>query len=126
MENVPFASLERTALMRVRERIQPELLGRITEIIVFAPLDYTTQREICEGMIASEIARLAALGNVVEIGADAVEFLVRVGYHRLLGARPMRGAVERFLQDAIAENLLDGGTGCGKLSVEGERLTLDG
>jgi ATP-dependent Clp protease ATP-binding subunit ClpB len=96
MENAPFASVERTVLMRVRKRLRPELLGRISEIVVYASLGYVTQREICEDMIATECVRLAALGHMVEVTPAAIEFLVRIGYHRMLGVRPMRGAVERF------------------------------
>lgn len=126
MESAPFASVERTVLMRVREQLRPELVGRVTDMLVFARLDYATQRTICEAMIAAETARLAALGHRIEVGADAVEFLVRQGYHRLLGARPMRSVVERHLQEAVVEGVLDGGDGSGRLgvAVSGHRLVL--
>lgn len=115
MENAPFSSVERTVLMRVRERLRPELVGRITEVIVFARLDYVTQRAVCEALIRHEITRLVALGFCLETSSDAVEFLVRVGYHRSLGARPMRAAVERFLQEAVVESLLKRQSGKGVL-----------
>lgn len=79
---------------------------------------YATQRAICEAMIAAETARLSALGYQIEVTPVTVEFLVRAGYHRTLGARPMRGAVERYLQDAICENLFLGGSGCGELMAD--------
>lgn len=106
MESAPFASIERTVLMRVRERLRPELVGRVGEVIVFGRLNYATQRAICEDMVATEITRLTALGHRVEAGADTIEFLVRHGYHRAFGARPMRGTVERSLQEAVASKLL--------------------
>lgn len=118
MESVPFASVERTVLMRVREHLRPELVGRVNEIFVYARLGYATQRQICEAMIANELARLRALGHTIEVDPCVVECLIRQGYHRTLGARPMRGVVERHLQDAICENLLLGGTGCGALAVD--------
>jgi ATP-dependent Clp protease ATP-binding subunit ClpA len=118
MESAPFASVERTVLMRVREQFRPELVGRFSEMIVFGRLDYSTQRTICETMIAAELGRLGRLGHRLEAVPDVLEFLVRAGYHRLLGARPMRGAVERFIQDALAENLLQGGTGQGALTTD--------
>lgn len=126
MESAPFASVERTVMMRLRERLRPELLGRITEIVVFARLDFQTQRLICEDLIDKERARLAALGHEIEVGPEATEFLVRAGYHRALGARPMRGAVERFLQDAVTESLLDCGQGNGTITVapQGARLRI--
>lgn len=106
MESAPFASVERTILMRVRERLRPELVGRINKIVVFRRLDYTIQRAICEAMIAAERARLAALGYRVEFDLGDLETLVRIGYHRMFGVRPMRGAVERFFQEAVAESVL--------------------
>jgi ATP-dependent Clp protease ATP-binding subunit ClpA len=118
MESAPFASIERTVLMRVRERLRPELLGRINEILVFARLGYSVQREICENLISHEVARFAALGYHVEAGTDIVEFLVRQGYHRSLGARPMRGAVERFIQDAVASGVIEKGASRGRLVVD--------
>ena len=118
MESAPFASIERTVLMRVRERLRPELVGRISEIIVFGRLNYSTQRAICEDMVTAEIARLGGFGHRVEAGADTIEFLVRQGYHRTLGARPMRGAVERNLQEAVAANLLAAKSGNGRLTVD--------
>ncbi len=126
MENAPFASVERTVSMRVRERLRPELLGRINEVIVYARLNYATQREICEGMIGAELARLRALGHDLDLDSSVVEFLVREGYHRTLGARPMRGAVERYLQDAVTAALLagDAGSGCITTDAHGERLVL--
>jgi len=126
MVSAPFATVERTVQMRVGQLLRPELVGRITEKIVFARLDYATQREICEQLIAGERTRLGALGHDIEVAPDAVEFLVREGYHRTLGARPMRGAVERFLQDAIAGSVLAGGPKSGRATVaeSRDRLTL--
>ena len=127
MENAPFASVERTVLMRVRERLRPELVGRVNEIIVFARLSYAVQREICSDLIAAELARVRLLGYELEIEADALEFLVREGYHRTLGARPMRGAVERHIQDAVATGLLAGRSGSGRIAADslGTRLVLN-
>ena len=126
MESAPFASVERTVLMRVREQLRPELVGRVGEIIVFGRLDYANQRAVCEMMIARELARLGALGHCIQMGPDAVEFLVRQGYHRSLGARPMRRTVERFLQDAVVARMLTARPGSGCLTVDepGGRLKL--
>ncbi|HWA08320.1 MAG TPA: AAA family ATPase [Opitutaceae bacterium] len=117
MENAPFASVERTVLMRVRERLRPELVGRISEVVVFARLPYAVQREICEDLIRAECLRLLQCGHRIEVGADALESLIRQGYHRTLGARPMRGTVERVLQEAVAESVLANGARCVVITV---------
>lgn len=118
MVSAPFSTIERTVLMRVGQELRPELVGRITEKAVFGRLDYATQRAICEQLIATERQRLRALGHELAVEPDAVEFLIREGYHRLLGARPMRGAVERFLQDAVAASVLSGGPGSGRVLAD--------
>ncbi len=124
MASPPFSSVKRTVLTRAAQQLRPELFGRITEKVVFARLDYATQREVCEGMIAAECARLETLGHVLTVRADATEFLVREGYHKTLGARPMRGTVERRLQDAIAAEVLAGRTGGGVVTVDSARDRL--
>lgn len=124
MVSAPFATIERTVLSRARQQLRPELFARITEKIVFGRLDYETQRTICDDLIAIERNRLRALGHDVEITPAALEFLVREGYHKHLGARPMRGAVERFIQDAVAARVLAGESGSGFLVVNETRDAL--
>lgn len=124
MESVPFASVERTVLMRMRERLRPELQGRINEIVVYSRLSYPIQREICEAMVAAESCRLGALGHKLEIDSSVMEFLVRAGYHRTLGARPMRGTVERYLQEAVIADVLSGGSGSGHVAVDKSETQL--
>lgn len=106
MQSAPFASIERTVMARVGQSLRPELVGRMTEKVVFARLPYGVQREICESMIADELARLRRLGHSLEVSADDVEAILRSGFHKTLGARPMRAAVERYLQDRVAKFLL--------------------
>jgi hypothetical protein len=54
MTSAPMATVERTVLSRVGQQLRPELVGRITEKLVFARLGFDTQREICELMIERE------------------------------------------------------------------------
>lgn len=77
-------------------------------------------------MIAEECGRIAMLGHQIEVTDGVVEFLVRQGYHRTLGARPMRGAVERYLQEAVSHSLLSGSNGNGVVVVDesGQQLLL--
>lgn len=128
MASPPFSSVKRTVLTRAAQQLRPEMFGRITEKVVFARLDYATQRAVCEKMIAAECERLSALGHPLTVAPEAVEFLVREGYHRTLGARPMRGTIERRLQDAIAKEVLAGRPRGGTITVHpaGDCLILSG
>ncbi len=106
MENSAFSTIERTVLKRVDQTLRPELVARINDKLVFNRLTYSVQRQICELMIKRELDRLATLGHTMSMTPEIVEQLVRQGYHRTLGARPMRNAVDRFLQEAAANALL--------------------
>lgn len=103
MQSAPFVSIERTVLSRVAQNLRPELVGRITEKVVFNRLNFEVQREVAEQMIGQEIKRLAGLGWEIAITSAAIEILIREGYHKTLGMRPMRGVVERHLQEAVVE-----------------------
>lgn len=107
MENSAFSTIERTVLRRVDQALRPELVARINDKLVFNRLTYEVQRDICELMIERERERLATMGHSLSITPDIIEQLVRAGYHRTLGARPMRNTVDRFLQQTIASGLLD-------------------
>ena len=106
MQSVPFASIERTVLARVGQQLRPELIGRMTEKLVFNRLPYEVQRKICEHMIMRERKRLRDLGHVVEITPDDFEHLLREGHHKTLGARPMRSAVEQYMQNILLSRML--------------------
>jgi ATP-dependent Clp protease ATP-binding subunit ClpA len=101
MESSAFASVERTVLRRVDQVLRPELVARISEKLVFNRLPFAIQRAICELMVERESKRLNALGFNLQIDGATVEQLVREGFHRTLGARPMRNTVDRFLQERI-------------------------
>ena len=102
MENSGFATIERTVLRRVDQVLRPEFVARINEKLVFNRLTYPIQRAICELMIQREGNRLAALGHNLTIDDQVIEYLVRAGFHRTLGARPMRNTVERHLQEMVS------------------------
>jgi ATP-dependent Clp protease ATP-binding subunit ClpA len=106
MESSAFATIERTVLRRVDQTLRPELVARISEKLVFNRLPYAIQREICQQIVQRETARLNALGFEIDIDGSTIESLVREGYHRTLGARPMRNTVERFLQSRAVAPLL--------------------
>ena len=118
MENSAFATIERTVLKRVDQTLRPELVARINEKVVFTRLTFEVQRQICVLMVNREQERLKHLGHTLLVEPPALEFLIREGYHRTLGARPMRNTVERYLQDAIVHDVMEGGDGCGNVIVE--------
>lgn len=123
MERSSWASIEAAVLRRVAQEMRPELVGRIDEKLVFARLVPEVQREICELLVAREVARLRGLGHDLRVSREALEFLLREGYDARLGARPMRRAVQRHLQDAVVRALFVAGAAAGRVTpVAGGRM----
>ncbi|MGY8640340.1 MAG: ATP-dependent Clp protease ATP-binding subunit [Verrucomicrobiales bacterium] len=87
---------------------KPEFLNRLDEKIVFHMLDKPDLVRIVELEIATVLKRLAEKEIILELDTTAKEFLVEEGYDPAYGARPMRRAVERHLEDPLAELMLRG------------------
>lgn len=121
---LPFATLERAVLAELHQFFRPELIGRFSEKIVFRPLSPDTQREIGQLAIAEELARFRARGMELTVSEPAFEFLLRRGIHKALGARPMKGAAQKFIGDAICYALKTRQTPGGTLVVSSLSDTL--
>jgi ATP-dependent Clp protease ATP-binding subunit ClpB len=124
MTRSDFTSVERTVLNELQNTLRPELVGRFSEKIVFQRLSYETQRKIGEKVIKDVTTRLSSKGYHLTIHEAVIEFLIRVGIHKTLGARPMRDTVERHVEGALAVNLLNGGSGCGEVIVDSAMHSL--
>jgi ATP-dependent Clp protease ATP-binding subunit ClpA len=112
------ATLERHVLTSAQQALRPEIFARITEKLVFHRLSYEHQLGIAEKFIGAELAFHESQGRKIVADSSVRPFLVRKGFHPKLGARPMRDAVEKFVGDAIAANLLRGGDGSGTLTAD--------
>jgi ATP-dependent Clp protease ATP-binding subunit ClpB len=102
MENAPYSTLERVALDVASQTLRPELFARITERIVFRPLDLETQKIILAALIKKKLAVLSHFfGRTLTIDSGPVmAFLLRVGYNKSQGARMLRQEVDRQLNSA--------------------------
>lgn len=123
---LPFATLERAVLSELNRVFRPELVGRFDEKIVFKPLSLETHRKIGRLAISEELARFRQQGFDLAVSESAVEFLVRRGNHKTLGARPMKRTVQKFIGDAIRCALKSGDSSSGVLtpSVRFEGLEI--
>lgn len=93
----------------LEEAMRPELLNRIDEIIVFAPLSYNNLKEISRNLIASTVSRAKEDMNIkLTISDNIAEIVTReaLGVSSLYGARPIRRAVQRYLEDTLAEVIM--------------------
>jgi ATP-dependent Clp protease ATP-binding subunit ClpA len=114
---LPFTTLERAVISELHLLFRPELIGRFDEKIVFRPLSADTQREIGCIAICEELDRLSDRGFDLTVSEAAMEFLVRRGIQKTLGARPMKRTVQKFVGDAIVHTLKCGHSPSGTLTV---------
>ena len=95
-------------LDRAKEAFKPEFLNRLDEKIVFHVLEKDDLIEIVDLEIDNVLTRLAEKDIFLKLDKKAKEFLIEEGYDPNYGARPMRRAVERHIEDPLAEHLLRG------------------
>lgn len=95
----------------LEEAMKPEFLNRIDEIVVFAPLSYENLKDIASNLIAQTVKRTLDDQNIrIDVSDNIAEIITREGYSvaSMYGARPIRRAVQRFLEDTLAEAIMDG------------------
>lgn len=120
---------------RMRERIldeskkvfRPEFLNRLDDVIVFHSLNKPDLITILDLEINKVMSRLKGKNIRLELDTKAKDFLVEKGYDPQYGARPMRRAVERYLEDPLAEEILRGHLHEGEpisVSAEADKLTF--
>ncbi len=92
----------------LKQYFRPEFLNRLDEIIVFRQLTKNEVKEIAEIMLKEVFARLQDKGITLNVTDAFKERLVEEGYNPSYGARPLRRAVMRLLEDSLAEEVLSG------------------
>jgi len=95
-------------LEETKKTFKPEFVNRLDDMVVFHMLEKPDLIKIVDLEVEKLVKRLKDKGITLELGADARELLIEKGYDPKYGARPMRRAVERHLEDPLAEALLRG------------------
>jgi ATP-dependent Clp protease ATP-binding subunit ClpC len=113
LEGHDYDSMRDKILDESKRVFKPEFLNRLDEIIVFHSLGKPELLRIVELEVNKVLARIKAKDVHIELKESAKEFLIEKGYDPQYGARPMRRAVERYLEDPLAEELLRGNVKAG-------------
>jgi ATP-dependent Clp protease ATP-binding subunit ClpC len=103
-----YDNLKRQLMRLVEKRFRPEFLNRLDEVIVFRPLTKEDLFQIIELQLEEVRGRLREHGLTLELTQEAKDFLIEKGYHADFGARPLRRAVERHVEDKLSEEILKG------------------
>ena len=107
-EEDAYKAMKSKVLDEVKKTFYPEFLNRVDEIIVFKNLTDDELLQIVE-MRANEIAeRLRDKGIEIRLTEEAKQFIVKVGYDPAYGARPIRRAVQQYIEDPLSEEFLKG------------------
>ena len=106
-------------LRRLRESFRPEFLNRIDEIVVFRQLEADQLARITDLLLDQTRRRLSAQGIGVEFTPDAVTWLAERGHEPAFGARPLRRAIQRQVDNPLSRMVLGGELG------NGQRLRVD-
>ena len=92
----------------LQSHFRPEFLNRIDEIVTFHPLEREHLRQIVEIQLRRVESLLSERGFDLEVSPEAIEYLTEVGYDPDFGARPLKRAIQRELQDPLALSILSG------------------
>ncbi len=92
----------------LKRTFRPEFLNRVDEVIVFNKLTDRDIAKIASLMLDEVRARIEGLGISVEFGEDVIESLAREGFDPVYGARPLRRAITRRIEDSFSEAMLGG------------------
>jgi ATP-dependent Clp protease ATP-binding subunit ClpC len=104
-----YQNLKSTVEDALKRVFNPEFLNRIDDVIVFHPLEKKHIFEIIDLMAADLFKRAEDIGIKVELTKGAKEFLVEKGYDAKFGARPLRRAIQKYIEDPMAEAILGAG-----------------
>ncbi len=92
----------------LKNTFRPEFLNRIDDIIIFNSLSREHIEKIAGLMLDDLAARIASIGIKIEFASEVTELLVKEGFDSVYGARPLRRAVVRLVEDAFSTEMLEG------------------
>ena len=120
-----YDAMRENIMDEVRQIFRPEFLNRVDEIIVFHALTEAEIDQIARLLLDQVCLRLEDRGIQLEVGEEALRLISRAGYDLKYGARPLRRAIQRLVEDALSEEILLGDVRLGDkvlASVEDEKL----
>ena len=109
-----FDKIKERVLDETKRIFKPEFINRISEIVIFHPLSRENVKAIVDLELNKVSKRLANQDIKLEVANDAKEFLAEKGYDKKFGARPLRRAIERYIEDPLAEEILSGNIKAGE------------
>ena len=113
---------------RLKDVFRPEFLNRVDEIVAFNSLTNEQLMDIVDLMLKDTSSALADKNITMEVSKDAKDFLLEKGTNLKFGARPLRRAIQRYIEDEISERILRGDIVDGdniRVSRDGDKLVFE-
>lgn len=124
---VNFKEAKKSVMDAVKRHFRPEFLNRIDEMIVFHALTSNDLKQIVTILMDTVVKRLGDMGLSLEISPAAMDLLVKEGSDFSMGARPLKRAIQRLIEDPISDLILQGNAPEGaiiKADVEDEHIVV--
>ena len=100
--------MKSTIQSALKKAFSPEFLNRLDDVIIFNSLQRENIHKIIDLTLGKLFTRITALGYNVELTDKAKDFLAEKGYDHQFGARPLNRAIQKYLEDPVAEEILKG------------------
>jgi len=113
-KKIDFKEAKKSVLDAVKRHFRPEFLNRIDEMIVFHPLTEEDLTKIVTILMSDVIKRLGERDLHLEITPEAMKLLVKEGSDFTMGARPLKRAIQRLIEDPVSDLILKGEAIAGK------------
>jgi ATP-dependent Clp protease ATP-binding subunit ClpC len=128
-EKLDYDAMKERVLAEMKKTFRPEFINRIDEIIVFHQLTEEQLRQIVDLLVKDLQERLAERKLSIGLSDEAKSWLAREGYDPVYGARPLRRAIERYVENPLSAKILSGELKEGdavKVGLGKEGLTFNG
>ncbi|EMS34950.1 ATP-dependent Clp protease ATP-binding subunit ClpA [Mariniradius saccharolyticus AK6] len=121
--------MKSTIQSALKKAFSPEFLNRLDDVVVFNSLDKEHIHKIIEISLKKLFSRITDMGYSIQLTDKAKDFLAEKGYDQQYGARPLNRAIQKYLEDALAEEILKGELSEGDVILadylgEGDQLTI--
>ena len=125
-EQTQYEAMEGKVVEEINRAFNPEFINRLDDIIVFHPLSREQIAKIVENLLADVQERLVDEQLTLKLTDDAIDFLIEHGYDEKYGARPIKRAIQKYLEDPLSEKILLSEFSAGdEVAVGGRKTRMD-
>ncbi len=121
-------NMHKTVMNALKHAFRPEFLNRIDEIIIFSKLTKEDIHNIARMLLSESAKRIQKVGVTVQFDDSLIDYIADEGFDPVYGARPLKRAIVRCVEDGFATEMLEGkfhAGDCVKISVKGEKTVFE-